>query len=108
MIVIRFLTNLSHINQSKRKITLPKRKIMNSAIHKTGFWSGLVAFTATIAYCVVQALQLYDVLVYPTDEILIYSTSLCIVIPFVLEMLALHYITPDEKKFWSHAALTFA
>ena len=22
-------------------------------------------------------------------------------------MLALHYITPDDKKFWSHAALTF-
>jgi len=52
-------------------------------------------------------LQLYNILTYPTDEILIYSSSLCIAIPFVLEMLALHYITPDEKKFWSHAALTF-
>src|SRR5205814_4296851 len=33
---------------------------------------------------------------------------LCIVIPFVLEMLAFFYITPAEKKFWSHAALIFA
>ena len=80
---------------------------MNSTINKIGFWSGLTAFVATFAYCIVQILQMYSVLTYPYDERLIYGTSLCIVIPFVLEMLALHYITSDEKKFWSHAALTF-
>ena len=80
---------------------------MNSTINKIGFWSGLIAFIATISYCIVQILQMYSVLSYPYDERLIYGTSLCIVIPFVLEMLALHYITPDEKKFWSHAALIF-
>ena len=80
---------------------------MNKSINKVGFWSGVVAFTATVAYCIVQLLQLYDVLTYPTDERLIYGISLCIVIPFIVEMLALHYITPDEKKFWSHAALIF-
>ena len=80
---------------------------MNSTINKIGFWSGLIAFIATISYCIVQLLQMYGVLSYPHDERLIYGTSLCIVIPFVLEMLALHYVTPDEKKFWSHAALTF-
>ena len=80
---------------------------MNKTIYKVGFWSGLTAFAATVAYCIVQLLQLYDVLTFPTDERLIYGTSLCIVIPFVLEMLALHYITPDGKKFWSHAALIF-
>jgi len=80
---------------------------MNTTIHKIGFWSGIIAFAATIAYCIVQILQLYDVFTYPTDERLIYGTSLCIVIPFLLEILALHYITPDGKKFWSHGALTF-
>jgi len=50
---------------------------------------------------------LYGVFTYPTDERLIYGTSLCIVIPFVLAMHTLHYITPEEKKFWSHAAITF-
>jgi hypothetical protein len=80
---------------------------MNRTIYKVGFWSGMIAFTATVAYIIVQLLQLYDVLTFPTDERLIYGTSLCIVIPFVLEMLALHYITPDGKKFWSHAALIF-
>lgn len=80
---------------------------MNSTINKIGFWSGLTAFVATIAYCIVQVLQMYSLLSYPYDERLIYGASLCIVIPFVLEMLALHYVTPDEKKFWSHTALIF-
>jgi heme/copper-type cytochrome/quinol oxidase subunit 4 len=80
---------------------------MNTTIYKFGFWSGIIAFTATVAYCIVQLLQLYDVITYPTDERLIYGTSLCIVIPFVIEILALHYTTPESKKFWTHAALIF-
>lgn len=80
---------------------------MNHVINKIGFWSGIAAFTSTVAYCIVQLLQLYGALTYPADERLIYGTSLCIVIPFVLEILALHYITPENKRFWSHAALIF-
>ena len=80
---------------------------MNKAIYKTGFLSGLIAFVSTLAYVIVQLLQVVGVLQYPLDDILIYSTSLCIVIPFVLEMLSLHYFTSVEKKFWSHAALIF-
>jgi hypothetical protein len=52
-------------------------------------------------------MQLLDVLRYPVDEILIYGFSLCIVVPFMLEMLSLHYVTPAGKKYWSHAALIF-
>jgi len=80
---------------------------MDTTIYKLGFWSGIIAFVATVAYCIVQLLQLYDVVTYPTDERLIYGTSLCIVIPFVIEILALHYTTPEDKKFWTHAALVF-
>jgi hypothetical protein len=80
---------------------------MNKLIHSIGFWSGILAFGATVAYCLVQMLQLCGVLRYPADEILIYGSSLGIVIPFVIEILALHYLTPDNKKFWSHAALIF-
>jgi len=80
---------------------------MENTINRIGFWAGLLAFTATIGYCIVQLLQVYGLLAYPTDERLIYGTSLCIVIPFVIEMLALHYTTPDDKKFWSHASLIF-
>ncbi len=81
---------------------------MNKTINNAGFWSGLIAFASTTAYVIVQLLQVIVILPYPLDEILIYGTSLCIVIPFVLEMLALHYATPDGKKFWSHAALIFS
>ena len=78
---------------------------MYKAVNKVGFWAGLMAFVSTAAYVIVQVLQVAGVLYFPLDEILIYGTSLCIVIPFILEMLALHYVTPGEKKFWSHAAL---
>jgi hypothetical protein len=76
-------------------------------IYQIGFWSGILAFTSTVLYCTVQILQMAGVLAFPTDEILIYGSSLCIVIPFLLEILALHYVTPHYKKFWSHAALLF-
>lgn len=76
-------------------------------IGTVGYWSGLAAFTATVAYDVVQLLQISGALRFPADEILIYGTSLCIVVPFVLEMLALHHLTPPGKQFWTHAALIF-
>jgi len=81
---------------------------MDKTIYKIGFWSGLFAFGATTAYVIVQILQVVGVFNFPMDEILIYGTSLCIVIPFVLEILALHYVTPGEQKIWSHGALIFA
>lgn len=81
---------------------------MNRQVYKIGFLSGLIAFASAVAYVIVQIFQIQNALGFPLDEMLIYGTSLCIVIPFVLEILALHYITPDEKKFWSHAALVFS
>jgi hypothetical protein len=73
-----------------------------------GYWSGLSAFAATAGFVLVQVLQLAGIFTFPFDEILIYGTSLCIVVPFMLEMLALHYVTPEEKRFWSHGALIFS
>lgn len=80
---------------------------MNEIIYKAGFWSATIAFVAIVAFNVAQLLQLLGVVTYPADQILIFGFSLCIVIPFVLAMLALHYIAPADKKFWSHAALLF-
>lgn len=76
-------------------------------IGDVGYWSGLAAFAATVAYVVVQLLQVAGLLRFPLDEILIYGTSLCIVIPFILAMLSLHYLTQDDKQFWTHSALIF-
>jgi hypothetical protein len=81
---------------------------MLRTISKIGYWSGLVAFMATVAYSVVQLMQLYGVLTFPADERLIYGTSLLIVVPFVVAMLALHYTTSSELRFWTHLALIFA
>src|SRR4051812_22638761 len=76
-------------------------------VGRLGFRAGVAAFTATVAYLVAQVLQLAGVLHFPLDEILIFGTSLCIVLPFVFEILALHYCTTDDKRFWTHAALLF-
>ncbi len=81
---------------------------MNVTIYKFGFWSGLMAFVSALAFVIVQLLQVAGVLSFPLDEILIYVTSLCIVIPFVLEILALHYLASKDKKIYSHAALIFS
>lgn len=80
---------------------------MTTKLNEIGYWSGLAAFIAVVAYDIAQLLQVVGVLRFPLDEILIYATSLCIVVPFVLEMLAFHYLTPRDKQFWTHAALLF-
>ena len=77
-------------------------------VYKFGFWSGVLAFISTLAFVIVQLLQVTGILSFPLDEFLIYGTSLCIVIPFVLEILALHYVASEDKKIYSHAALIFS
>ena len=74
---------------------------------RVGFWAGVAACAATVAYDVVQIGQMLGLLRFPIDEILIFGTSLCIVVPFVLEILALHHTTPGEERFWTHAAIVF-
>ena len=78
---------------------------MNPSILRVGFRSGLIACIATLAFYVVQTLQIIGLLLYPWDEILIYGFSFCITIPFLMEMLALHYSVDIQKKYWSHLAL---
>ena len=80
---------------------------MLKTINKVGFTAGVAAFISTAMFVFFQLLQLVGILRYPWDEILIYGSSLCIVIPFLIEMLALHYVTAVQKKLWSHAALIF-
>lgn len=73
-----------------------------------GYRFGLAAFGFTVAFAFVQLLQLVGVLTFPLDEILIYATSLGIVVPFVLEMVAFHHLTDPSRRFWSHGAVLFA
>ncbi len=80
---------------------------MNNTINKIGYLSGLIAFGATVLFYIVQMLQVLGFLSSPWDEILIYGFSQCITLPFLIEMLALHHVVSQEKKFWSHGALLF-
>jgi uncharacterized protein (TIGR03382 family) len=84
-----------------------KGATLNRSVCNVGYWCGLAAFGSTVAFVVVQILQVAGILRFPADEILIYGTSLGIVAPFILEMLALHHLTAVDKKFWTHASLIF-
>jgi hypothetical protein len=75
---------------------------------KLGYYSALIAFIAAAGYSFVQILQVIRVVAFPLDAILIYALSLCITLPFLLSILALHYVVPNDKKIWSHAALLFS
>lgn len=81
---------------------------MHTMINKVGFCSGILAFAFAMGYCIIQIFQLAGVISFPMDEYLIYGSALGIAIPFLLAMLALHYITASDKKIWSHAALLFS
>jgi hypothetical protein len=81
---------------------------MNHTLYNTGFYTALVASVAVVGYDVSQILQIVGLLGKPWDEIFIYGSSLFIAIPFMLAMLALYYLTPPDKRFWSHAAVLFA
>jgi hypothetical protein len=48
------------------------------------------------------------VLPAPLGAILIYGFSLCIALPFLLAMLSLHYITPEQNRLWTHFGLQLA
>jgi hypothetical protein len=76
-------------------------------ISDVGFWSGAAAATATTVFVVVQTFQLLGWLHFPWDEILIYSSSLCIVIPFVMQMVAFDHLTHGDKRYWTRTALMF-
>jgi hypothetical protein len=55
-----------------------------------GYWAGLAAMASAVAYDVVQILQVAGILRFPVDEIL-----------------ALYYLTPPGRQFWTHASLIF-
>jgi hypothetical protein len=80
---------------------------MNKNIAKLGYYSALIAFIASVGFDIAQSLQVVGSLKYPLDAIFIYGFSLCIPIPLILAMLALHYSVSDDKKIWTHAALIF-
>jgi len=76
-------------------------------VPKIGSLAAIAAFAAIVLYGIAQVLQVVNALRPPLDGILLYGFSLCIVVPFMIAMLALHYVAPAETRFWSSAALIF-
>jgi hypothetical protein len=53
-------------------------------------------------------LQVLNVVSPLQDSIIAFGASLIIPTPFLVAMLALHCTVPEEKRFWTHAAVAFA
>lgn len=73
-----------------------------------GFVAALVAFIAAAGYCIAQILQIVGLLSFPLDAYSIYGFSLAIAAPYVVAVIALHYILPVSKRIWTHVAIAFA
>jgi hypothetical protein len=77
-------------------------------VSKIGFWSAVVAFIGAVGYVASVPLQILNLVSPLQDATIAFGFSLLIPIPFLLAMLALHYTVPEEKKFWTNAAVVFA
>ena len=81
---------------------------MNEASPQLGFSASVIAFIAVAAYGVTQTIQVLNVVSYPLADILIYGTSLCISVPFLIAILALHDTVDSRQRLWTCGALLFA
>jgi hypothetical protein len=81
---------------------------MKKTITKIGYWSAFIAFIGAVGYVISVPLQIFNLVTPLQDSIIAFGFSLLIPVPFLLAMLALHYTIPEEKRFWTHAALSFA
>lgn len=81
---------------------------MRKTISRIGFWSALVAFVGAVGYVVSVPLQTFNLVSPLQDSIIAFGFSLIIAAPFLVSMVALHHLVPEEKKFWTHTAIVFA
>jgi hypothetical protein len=81
---------------------------MNDAARKLGFYSSIASFIAIVGYGVAQSAQVLGFVGYPLADILIYAFSLCISVPFLIAVLALHDAVGAGKRLWTQGALLFA
>jgi len=80
---------------------------MNEASPQLGFGASVIAFIAVVAYGVAQTIQVLNIVSYPLADILIYCTSLCISVAFLIAILALHDAVDSRQRLWTRGALLF-
>lgn len=75
----------------------------NNAVSKVGFWAAI----SVIVFTVIFAVSILPIM--PRSFLsLSFLSSFLLAISFMVMMTAVHYITPDEAKIWSHIALALA
>lgn len=77
-------------------------------IYRTGYISAALALVGIIGYGVAQIMQVLKLISYPWDEVLIYGFSLCITVPFLVMIVALHQTFSSQKKLWSGIAVAIS
>jgi len=80
---------------------------MNKAAPSLGFFSSIASLIAAVGYGVTQSMQVFGILNYPLADILIYGFSLCISVPFLIAMIALHDTVDSQQRLWMRGALLF-
>jgi len=81
---------------------------MSKQVTQLGFWSAALAALLSITFTVGAALGIVGVLRAPWDIIVGEGASLLLAPTFVVMMVCVHYLAPDQKKLWSHTGLAFA
>src|SRR5260370_25203537 len=78
---------------------------MNEASPQLGFGASVIAFIAVVAYGVAQITQVLNLVSSPLADILIYGFSLCISVPFLVAILALHDTVDSRQRLWTCGAM---
>jgi hypothetical protein len=81
---------------------------MRNPILRIGFWGASIALLGALGYVASAFLQILGLVGPVTDAVIAFVASLMMPVPFLLAMLALHAMVPEEKRFWTSAAIAFA
>jgi hypothetical protein len=81
---------------------------VSKPITQLGLWSAVLSALFSIAFIAGVFMDAAGVLQAPWDVIVPVGASLLLAPAFVVMMVCVHYIAPDQKKIWSHTGLAFA
>ena len=81
---------------------------MLKQVTQLGFWSAALTALFSIGFVAGFILPRVGLLQAPWDIIVPVGASLLLAQTFVIMMVCVHYLAPDEKKLWSHTGLAFA
>ena len=87
--------------------TRPGAPISGSSTARLGFWSAVVAASASLGFLVASVPVLLGAVAPPWDNVLTLLPSLLLAPALLVLLVCVHHAAPDEKKVWSHLAVAF-